>query len=95
MKGENSMLNLYVLKRSIADDNEPEFDATHGFVIAAEFEDQARNFAALYRYHAARDGRHRDESLDIWYSLKTTCTHIGVAGFDVSPGVILEDHQWG
>jgi len=89
------MLNLFLLKRDIPKDHGSEyFDTTHGFVIAAMNEVEARLLAASYR-DIANDYRHRDEAADVWVHPTTTCIRIGTAIANIVPGVILEDHQWG
>ena len=89
------MLILFLLRRDIPKDHGSEyFDTTHGFVIAAMNEEQARMLAVSYR-HTAHDYRHRDEPPEVWTAPTTTCTRIGVAESYITAGVILEDHQWG
>ncbi len=88
------MLIIFSLKRDITRDKGPEFDATHGFVIAAMNEVDARLYAASYR-RMADDDRYRDEAPNVWTAPTTTRTRLGVAEPHITPGVILEDHQWG
>ena len=88
------MLVLFLLKRTVSEDGNPEFDATHGFVIAASDEQEARQIASDYR-EVADDRRHRDDECAVWQVATTTCEIIGHASENVQPGVILEDHQWG
>lgn len=89
------MLHIFLLKRDIPKNHGSEyFDTTHGFVVAAMNEVEARIFAASYR-EVVKDYRRRDESPEVWLDTQTSCTRIGVAEKHVTPGVILEDHQWG
>lgn len=88
------MLYIYVVKRNIRKDGGNEFDETHGFVIAAENEEQAREFASNYR-DIVDDHRHRDEDRSVWLKETTIVKMIGNALKDVESGVVLEDHQWG
>ena len=89
------MLSLFLLRRDVSQDREPEYDTTHGFIVAAESHTQARDFAACWREVVRNDGRIRDEASTVWYALTTTCRYIGFASPSVAPGVILEDHQAG
>ena len=89
------MLYLFLLERDIPKNHESGyFDTTHGFIVAAMNKVQARLFAASYR-EVVNDCRHRDESPEVWLDHRASCVRIGNATEDITPGVILEDHQWG
>ena len=66
-----------------------------GFVIAAMNEIEARKIAASYRRRPIRQLGDGDEAPEIWYAPTTSCTHIGVAGDDITSGVILRDYHSG
>ena len=89
------MLLLFLLKRDIEYDNEARWDATHGFVIAAMNEVEARIIAASYRRGPTLKIDNGDESPDVWYAPTTSCTRIGVAADDIAAGVILRDFNAG
>ena len=85
------MLFLFLIKRDAKHDNEPEWDATHGFVIAAMNEVEARIIASQHKDTQS----YNDQSSDIWYASTTSCTRIGVAADNITAVVILRDHHSG
>lgn len=87
------MLFLFLLKRDVSEDQGPCYDATHGFVVAAMNEIEARRFVVSY-HNCVDDIRYRDEKPEIWLAPSTHCVRIGTAAVDIAPGVIMEDH-WG
>ena len=89
------MLFLFLLKRDVEHDNEARWDATHGFVIAAMNEVEARIIAASYPREPTLKIDNGDESPDVWYAATTSCTRIGVAADGIAAGVILRDFNAG
>jgi len=73
---------LWVLER----DDSNGYDETHGVVIAAEFEREARELAGNVT---------GDQSASVWFLPTTTIRAVGVALPGVEKGVILSDYAAG
>ena len=85
------MLFLFLLKRDVENDNQPKWDATHGFIIAAMNEVEVRIIAASYRRGPTLKIDNGDESPNVWFAPTTSCTRIGVAADGIPAGVIMRD----
>lgn len=88
-------MRIYRIRRNVQEDGGPSFDASHGFIVAAESERRARELAESYKLPG--DG-HRDELTalpGVWHAPTTSCEIVGTAAPGIKEGVLLQDHKWG
>lgn len=75
---------LWVLKRDT--DDTDHYDETHGVVIAADTEQEARELA---------ENAGGDQSPSVWFLPTTTVRAVGIAAPGVEKGIILRDFNAG